>query len=497
VLPTTSDETDLIASSRALQRGIQSIMTMQAMRGALQLIPEDQQHVLILKFIDGIPSEDMARILSRRESSLPSLIESALRNLSGQMEKTESAQPIPWEVLDDGITRLTTGAATLSECLALHFEYAAQLRPLLQTVLFLKLGRETTSLVEFRVRTREYLLQFMRFNPRHLRRRPIPRLVTQAATFVSVVAVSLLLSGTAQAQSALPGDEFYSWKRTTEVIWRAVSPDTVATDIALANRRMGEWIAVADDPQHSASAKQDYFEALTRFLTVSDPQSYARILPALQTQRTMLDHAGVPAPELDHYMVVVMTSIPEEPVIQTAIAPTLMAYRTYAAPTSTRTRPSPTDPPLIRWPTSTPVPTSTIPPTVTSTASLTPTPTLVPTFTPTDEPTSTPTRVPTFTPTDEPTSTPTRVPTFTPTDEPTSTPTHVPTFTPTDEPTSTPTRVPTFTPTDEPTSTPTRVPTFTPTDEPTSTPMPAPSEVPTEEPMPVSTGQPGPIRLFP
>lgn len=218
----------------------------------------------------------------------------ALRNLAGHLKNTGPALTVPVDVLEDCLDQLSAGASTLDECLVRHPGHGSQLKTLLQTALFLKLGREVRPLEDFKIRARINLTQFMRFNPR-LRQRARPLLIQAAAT-MTVLLMALFVTGTVRAQSALPGDEFYTWKRASEQVWRAVSLDAVATDIILSNRRASEWIAVANDPLLSESAKAGYFEVLNRFLSENNAQAYGRLLPDLYKQHDLLDHAGLSTP---------------------------------------------------------------------------------------------------------------------------------------------------------------------------------------------------------
>ena len=84
-----------------------------------------------------------------------------------------------------------------------------------------------------------------------------------------VLAFAFLVTSTVHAQSAMPGDAYYEWKRTSELAWRALAPDSVAIDIILTKRRLDEWIAVSNDPVLSVSAMNDYQEALSRLKLMS------------------------------------------------------------------------------------------------------------------------------------------------------------------------------------------------------------------------------------
>jgi len=179
-----------------------------------------------------------------------------------------------------------------------------------------------------------------------------------------VLVAALLVTGTAEAQSALPGDTLYTWKRASEQVWRAISPNPVATDVTLAERRLNEWIAVAKDLSRSAGAKTAYLESLTSLKSRNnnDVEINALILPSLQLQQVTLNTAGLVAPELDSYLIVVAAKPPDDVIIQstpTRIAPTA----TQVQPTATHIPPTATEIP----PTATQIPpTATeVPPTAT------------------------------------------------------------------------------------------------------------------------------------
>ncbi|MFN8411210.1 MAG: hypothetical protein U0Z26_02360 [Anaerolineales bacterium] len=326
-------------------------------------------------------------------------------------------------ILEDSVAKLSSGVMTVDQCVMLYPNYAEPLKLILQTTFFLRLGYGLQPSSTFIAYTRAALLQHMWSHPRQQKKVVVMPFGQRMAVTLAMLFAALLATGTAHAQSALPGDNFYPWKRTSEQVWRTLSLDPVATDIAIANRRVVEMVAVADDPVLSASARDGYFEVLNRLSSVDDVPTLATILPALVTQEAALSDAGVVIPELEDLLVVVTNAIPDE----------VLAQLTTTA-------------------------------TATSTLTTTPEFTFTPTSTPTEQPTDTPTMTPT--PTDEPTNTPTMSPTAT--DEPTDTPTMTPTAT--DEPTNTPTDEPTLTPTDTPTDEPTLTPTYTPTDEPTITP---------------------------
>ena len=111
--------------------------------------------------------------------------------------------------------------------------------------------------------------------------------------------LAFIVSGTVFAQSALPGDAFYDWKRSSENAWRIVSPDQLGTDLTLSNRRVHELV-VSSNEIGRARALDDYQRLLTRFQGANDQE---RVLIVLRSQQEFLRDAGVSIPELDNYLI--------------------------------------------------------------------------------------------------------------------------------------------------------------------------------------------------
>ena len=68
---------------------VESRFDLQAMRDALQFLTDDQQQVLILKFIAGLPNENIAKIMNKREGAVRALQMRALQTMAKFMEKKE------------------------------------------------------------------------------------------------------------------------------------------------------------------------------------------------------------------------------------------------------------------------------------------------------------------------------------------------------------------------------------------------------------------------
>ena len=208
------------------------------------------------------------------------------------------------KVLQECLHDLEQGASNVEGCLRRYPQYAHDLEPILLTTTYLERAREMNISDPFRARVRTRLIKEMRARPRRRARSGflfVPRtalLVRLAAGFAAIV-LALLATGTVYAQNALPGELFYPWKLTSENVWRAVSPDPIGTDLAIADRRVDEMIAVSDDPVLYAQALNAYLAASDRLKSEVNPENETRILPALDSQAQELKQSGIVLPQLE------------------------------------------------------------------------------------------------------------------------------------------------------------------------------------------------------
>lgn len=405
----------LISTSRHFNSAVEMI------REVLQYFTQEERQVLILKYIVCMPVKKISRLMSMHEGDIRALQLRALQMLAGHLEEKEiKIKSSKFQrIFAECQIRLLNETSTLEEQLARYPEFAAQLAPLLRTVLSLASARNVNPLPTFAAYTREALLHYMASHPY----RPQKNMVFswRMASAFAVLIVALLATGTAQAQSALPGEPLYSWKRASEMVWRAVSLDPVSVDIFLAERRLDEWLAVVDNPERSASAKDGYLKVISRLQSASGEQAIVRIVPELRSQQQILSEAGLASNELNNYLVEAaaapIATLVQAPATATRNPPT----PTRIPPTATRIPPTVTEiPPMATEvpPTATQIqPTATeIPPTMAPTEVP---PTVVPTEVPPTEIPPTPietqppeTEVPTeIAPTAEPTFIPDVIPT--------------------------------------------------------------------------------------
>lgn len=201
------------------------------------------------------------------------------------------------KVLEECLDDLERGASSLDECLSRYPQHALQLGPILLTAAYLQYGREARPSAAFKARVRAKLTQGMQAHPR--KSMPFSFMLMRPAMTLAVIVLAMLVTGTAYAQSALPGDAFYTWKLASENAWRAVSPDPVGTDLALADRRVDELIAVADNPALYSQTLGAYLEVVNRLKSEMDAENEARILQTLDSQIEELNSSGIRVPGLD------------------------------------------------------------------------------------------------------------------------------------------------------------------------------------------------------
>lgn len=201
------------------------------------------------------------------------------------------------QVLDECLRELEQGISSVDDCLKRNPAHAPQLRPILLTAEYLQNGREARPSAAFKARVRTRLKRGMQARPR--RSSPFGFFLLRPAMAMAALALTVLATGTAFAQGALPGEVFYPWKRLSENAWRSVSPDPVGTELALAQRRADELLAVADDPALYPQALAAYLDVTSRLEDMLSPGNAGRIRQVLDAHAEQFDDLGVPVPELD------------------------------------------------------------------------------------------------------------------------------------------------------------------------------------------------------
>ncbi len=203
-------------------------------------------------------------------------------------------------ILEECVDLIASGESSPEECLKLYPEYAAQLEPILNTTVCLQEeGREVTPPSRLRARIRGELNQAMKNNPQKKSRFPV--FFWRMALNVSVLVFAMVMTNTAFAQEALPGESLYNWKLASEDVWRAVTVDPLGTDLKLSDRRVNEYVAVSSDEQRRTEVLLGYNKLLVRFKDEQNEGDRARILSVLRSQQDSLHKVGLSIPELDRY----------------------------------------------------------------------------------------------------------------------------------------------------------------------------------------------------
>lgn len=147
------------------------------------------------------------------------------------------------DLLDQCLTRIERGEATVESCLAAHPEHAAELRPVLMTAAAVRSVDIPDPAASAQARIRARVLAAAAPRPMPVRRRPLWQPVATAGVALALLAVLAVPLTALQSRSAVPGDWNYGLKRAGERVRLAV---TVSDDerrsvhLALAERRERE-----------------------------------------------------------------------------------------------------------------------------------------------------------------------------------------------------------------------------------------------------------------
>jgi hypothetical protein len=201
-------------------------------------------------------------------------------------------------VLQDCLLSLERGDSNIDECLRRHPNYAVQLAPILLTSMDLERGMLARPSPAFKARVRGRLIEEMRAHPRKSVR--FHFVWMRVATSFAAMLLALLVAGTVYAQGVLPGNPFYGWKLVSENIWRVISPDPVATNLAIAERRADELLTIGNHPELRAQVLEEYLEVVNRLELEVNADDEARIRLVLEAQIDELNNSGIVVPALEN-----------------------------------------------------------------------------------------------------------------------------------------------------------------------------------------------------
>lgn len=212
-------------------------------------------------------------------------------------------------VLEDCLERIAQGE-TLQRCLELYPEHAAELKPMLLAAARLESSTQVRPSGAFKTRARAQLYAHMEAHPRQ---RGWSQQLSPVLRTISVLATLLLaftVTGTALAQSALPGQVLYPWKLASERVWHNISSDPVGVDLVLADRRVDEAVAVSQNSEARDIALHGYEKVMKDLASESTATADDRVQAGLKDQQDRLKNAGLEVPKLQDGEVVPASHTP-------------------------------------------------------------------------------------------------------------------------------------------------------------------------------------------
>lgn len=85
----STDESSWSLEDRVLDDHIKEMFDLQAIRDALQFLTIEEQQVVILKFVSGVPTNTIARMMSKPVSAIHTLLLHALQTVARYMDEKE------------------------------------------------------------------------------------------------------------------------------------------------------------------------------------------------------------------------------------------------------------------------------------------------------------------------------------------------------------------------------------------------------------------------
>lgn len=207
--------------------------------------------------------------------------------------------------LEESLDRIQNRGATIEECLVDFPRLSSELRPLLLAAAQLESLQEIKPDRQFKEKARADLVNFMKAGlaPKQpVRQVQLPLRPTRSMRFATALAVLFLAfisAGTGLAQSAVPGDLLYPWKRATERIWLGFSKNDYEVELILSRRRYTELLAVFGRPELEQTTLQDYVLSVQTLISSPDEDFRMRVEEAVSMQVEDLVESGYSYPEFD------------------------------------------------------------------------------------------------------------------------------------------------------------------------------------------------------
>lgn len=200
-------------------------------------------------------------------------------------------------ILEECLRRMSAEGYSVEQCLEQFTQHRDELRPLLVAAKRLEATRSVKPSASYKSTTKAMIMARAEAHRLKAGRALHPAWRISAAVIAAVVV--LLVSTTAFAQGALPGQALYEWKLASEQVWRRVSADRVGVDLALADRRATELTIVVSNPRGEGRARQEYHEVLKLLEAEMDASNGPKIDKALLAHQKKLSEAGIRDKKLD------------------------------------------------------------------------------------------------------------------------------------------------------------------------------------------------------
>jgi len=151
-----------------------------------------------LKLIAGLPTEKIDHMVDKFKSAVHALQARVVATRRDNEIKLNSKTEFQ-QILEESLTKLSNGTSTVEESLARYPEHANELRPLLRTVYFLNFSRDEKPTTVFQAPRRASVVQYLQSLVSLPRSMP---LVWRTSVVFAALAIAVLVTGTANAQSA-------------------------------------------------------------------------------------------------------------------------------------------------------------------------------------------------------------------------------------------------------------------------------------------------------
>ena len=221
------------------------------------------------------------------------------------------------QLLDKCLQQMASGVS-LEACLAAHPDQRMELEPLLRTAALLRSARQVNAPTSYKQATRTRLLNQIESQQRMAAPAPAPsrawwdglidtlkRLLAAPSLAAAMIIALVLMLGvfatTTVAQSALPGDVLYPVKLWEEGLQVRLSDDPVQLQLAFAERRLQESLALQNQQRYEAvpDALLRYRQQLDNWTPLAQAQGVLQqeqIQQRLRRQVQLLDALEQAAP---------------------------------------------------------------------------------------------------------------------------------------------------------------------------------------------------------